>query len=63
MRFAPVFIAAGGSEDELKLVTDSGGRMRYRLVTGEYRLRLETGSETGFAVRDGRWTTVRLRLP
>jgi hypothetical protein len=62
VRFAPVYVASLGSEDEIKLVTDSRGRMRYRLVAGEYRLRLEEGSKTGFAVHDRRWTVVRLRL-
>jgi hypothetical protein len=62
VRFAPVAIASVGSADEIKLVTDSHGRMRYRLAAGEYRLRLEEAGETPFAVGGDRWTMVRLRL-
>jgi hypothetical protein len=63
VRFAPVYVASVGSKDEIKLVTDSRGRLRYRLVAGDYRLRVQEGSETGFAVGDDRWTIVRLRMP
>jgi hypothetical protein len=63
VRFARVDVALVGSRDEIELVTDSRGRLRYRLVAGEYRLRLEEGGETRFAVDDRRWSAVRLRLP
>lgn len=54
--------AVGG--DEIKLVTDSRGRLRYRLTAGDYRLRvLQHSPATPFAVADRGWTTVRHRLP
>jgi len=63
LRFARVSVASGNSQEELELVTDSQGRMRYCLAAGEYRVRLAAGGETRFTVNDGRWTVVRLRLP
>jgi hypothetical protein len=63
VRFAHVSLSATGAEDELALVTDSQGRMRYRLADGDYLLRTDDGHESRFAVRHGRWTTVRVRVP
>ena len=62
-RFANVLLSAADAEDHVALVTDSQGRMRYRLPDGEYVLRMSEGQESRFTVRDGRWTTVRIRLP
>jgi hypothetical protein len=62
-RFANVSLAATDAEDDVALVTDSQGRMRYRLPDGEYLLRMADLHESRFTVRDGRWTTVRIRLP
>jgi hypothetical protein len=63
VRFANVSLSATDAKADVALVTDSQGRMRYRLPDGEYLLRMADGHESRFAVRDGRWTTVRLRLP
>jgi len=62
LRFARVLVTSGESQEDLELVTDSQGRMRYRLAAGDYRIRVEAGSETPFTVSDGRWTVVRLQL-
>jgi hypothetical protein len=62
VRFANVSLSEADAEDDVALVTDSQGRMRYRLPDGEYLLRMTEGRESRFTVRDGRWTTVRLRL-
>lgn len=62
-RFANVSLSAADAKDDVVLVTDSQGRMRYRLPDGEYLLRVARGHESRFTVRDGRWTTVRMRLP
>jgi hypothetical protein len=63
VRFANVSLSAADGKDDVALVTDSQGRMRYRLPDGEYLLHMTEGQESRFTVRDGRWTTVRLRLP
>ena len=63
VRFANVSLSAADAKDDVALVTDSQGRMRYRLPDGEYLLRMTEGHESRFTVRDGRWTTVRIRLP
>jgi hypothetical protein len=63
VRFANVTVSASGAKDDVALVTDSQGRMRYRLPDGQYLLRMTAGQESRFTVRDGRWTTVRIRLP
>jgi hypothetical protein len=63
VRFADVSVAAADATVATALVTDSQGRMRYRLPDGEYVLRAAGGDESRFTVRDGRWTTVRMRLP
>jgi hypothetical protein len=63
VRFANVALSAANATDDVALVTDSQGRMRYRLPDGEYLLRVTEGHESRFTVRDGRWTTVRIRLP
>ncbi len=62
-RFAEVSLTLVGSDDRRSLVTDAQGRMRFRLADGDYLLRTAHGHESCFAVRDGRWTTVRVRLP
>ncbi len=61
-RFAPVSVAASGGQNEIELVTDSRGRLRYHLAAGEYRLRLQHAPDVPIAVGDHGWTTVRLRL-
>lgn len=61
VRFADVSISGGDGSDDVSLVTDAEGRMRYRLADGEYLIRLD-GLASHFTVRDGRWTTVRLSL-
>jgi hypothetical protein len=60
-RFARVVLDGGSGEDTL-LVTDSRGRLRYRLPDGQYRVRVPGGEETRFLVEEHRWTTVRLAL-
>jgi hypothetical protein len=61
-RFAEVRLSDADGENARALVTDSTGRMRFRLPDGDYRLRVSDGPETGFAVHDQRWTTVCLKL-
>ncbi len=61
-RFAEVQLSDGNGENDRVLVTDSTGRMRFRLPDGDYRLRILDGQEARFAVQDRRWTMVRLRL-
>lgn len=63
VRFAGVVVARASDHDEIALVTDSSGRLRYRLPTGDCRLRLNDGVETEFRVEISRWTSVRTRLP
>lgn len=63
VRFANVSLSAADSNDDLALVTDAQGRMHYRLADGEYLLRMSEGQASRFAVREGRWTMVRIRLP
>jgi hypothetical protein len=63
VRFANVAVAGATNREEIALVTDSSGCLRYRLAAGEYRLRVAGGLETPFAVGRGRWTSVRMRLP
>jgi hypothetical protein len=63
VRCVRLTVAALGTDNETTLVTDSQGRLRYHLPAGEYLLRLAHGGVTHFAVRDGRWTPVRLQLP
>jgi hypothetical protein len=62
-RFAEVAIVPMEGDAELTLVTDSSGRLRYRLPAGDYQIRAAAGGETEFTVRRSGWTTVRLRLP
>jgi hypothetical protein len=61
-RFAQVQLSDVNGEHDRALVTDSAGRMHFRLADGHYRLRVLDGPETRFAVHDQRWTTVRVRL-
>jgi len=63
VRFANVSVSAADANDDVALVSDAHGRMRYRLPDGDYLLRIAGGQELRFTVRDGRWTTVRVRLP
>jgi hypothetical protein len=63
VRFANVLLSAADAKDDVALVTDAQGQMRYRLPDGEYVLRMTEGEESRFTVRDGRWITVRIRLP
>jgi hypothetical protein len=62
-RFATIAIVPAGSDEEVSLVTDSRGRLRYWLLAGEYQIRAAEGGKTQFSVSRGCWTTVRLRLP
>ncbi len=70
VRFARVEISPldGGAvsslkEDrEMKLVTDSRGRLRYPLSAGQYRIRVAEDAEHRFEVRDG-WASVNIQLP
>lgn len=61
LRSAPVSVAAVDGE-EIHLVTDSRGRLRYHLTAGDYRLAVQHGPDMPFAVRDHGWTTVRPHL-
>jgi hypothetical protein len=63
VRFARVAVSSSRDEDALDLVTDSCGRLAYRLPAGRYRLRVAEAAEARFAVGSERWTTVRLQLP
>ncbi len=63
VRCAPVTVSRIGAGSDLHLVTDAQGRMRYRLPGGDYLLRAPAAQAARFSVRDGRWTTVRVRLP
>ena len=62
VRFARV-VARASDDEEIALVTDSSGGLRYRLSAGDYRLRLDDGVETEFRVEIGPWTAVRAQLP
>jgi hypothetical protein len=63
VRFARVVVAPlDGGREETTLVTDSGGRLRYRLSPGEYRLHVDDYGDARFAVSGRGWKTVRLRL-
>lgn len=62
VRFARVGVVCPEASEEIALVTDSSGRLRYRLPGGEYLLRVGDGPETVFRVEPGRWTLVRLRV-
>jgi hypothetical protein len=62
VRFARLGIVRASDGEEIALVTDSTGRLRYRLPAGEYRLRLGAGIESEFSVAGGRWTLLRMRL-
>jgi hypothetical protein len=61
VRFATVHVRAEGAGAEVELVTDSRGRLRYRLAPGAYRLLGPAGVEVCFEVSRG-WTPVRARL-
>jgi hypothetical protein len=63
VRCVRVTVATVEGHDERTLITDSRGRLRYHLTAGRYRLQFPDGGETRFAVDDGRWTSIRLRLP
>ena len=63
VRFARVTVRSSRDDGEFDLVTDSFGRLAYRLPPGRYRLRVAEAAEARFAVGKERWTTVRLRLP
>jgi hypothetical protein len=60
-RFAQVTLD-GASDVDTVLVTDSRGRLRYRLPEGQYRVRLLGGEEQQFLVEENRWAAVRLAL-
>lgn len=63
LRFAALSVIQIESDEQVRLVTDSRGRLRYRLEAGEYELRLQLGGETRFVVGEDGWTSVRLQLP
>jgi len=63
VRFARVTMSSSRDEEEFDLVTDSCGRLAYRLPSGRYRVRVAEAAEARFTVSGERWTTVRLRLP
>ena len=63
VRFAAVSLSAAEGNEDVASATDAQGRMRYRLPDGDYLLHVTEGRESRFTVRDGRWTTVRIRLP
>ena len=60
-RCAEVVLDGGSGVDTL-LVTDSRGRLRYRLPDGPYRVRVPGGEQTQFRVAEQRGTMVRLAL-
>jgi hypothetical protein len=62
LRSAPVSVAGVSGEDEIMLVTDSRGRLRYRLTAGDYRLQVQHAPEVSFAVGEHGWTPVHVRL-
>jgi hypothetical protein len=62
VRFAEVTVRPDHG-DELRLVTDADGRLRYRLASGEYTIRLATGGAAHCMIRHEGWTSVHLRLP
>jgi hypothetical protein len=62
VRFAHVGVVRSPSDEEIRLVTDARGRLRYPLPAGESRLRLGDGAETRFSVDGLRWTGVRRTL-
>jgi hypothetical protein len=61
LRFATVYVESSDGHQAVKLATDAGGRLRYRLPAGSYRLRVEHDGPAAFDVATG-WTTVRLPL-
>lgn len=63
VRAARLVVTTVDGGERRALVTDSRGRLRYHLAAGHYRLQLADGGGTEFAVADGRWTPVHLRLP
>jgi hypothetical protein len=62
VRFAEITVRPDDG-DAVNLVTDAGGRLRYRLPCGEYEIRLANGSEAHCTVRREGWTSVHLQLP
>lgn len=62
VRFARLSVSPVDDEQQIALVTDAQGRLRYQLPPGEYRLHLDEAAEQRFEVGDG-WTTVRIQLP
>jgi hypothetical protein len=62
VRFAEVTVRPDGGE-ERHLVTDADGRLRYRLPSGEYEIRVDTGGEAHCTIRPDGWTSVHLQLP
>jgi hypothetical protein len=62
LRSASVSVTSVRGEDEIMLVTDSHGRLRYRLPAGDYRLHAQHAPEVSFAVAEHGWTPVRVRL-
>jgi hypothetical protein len=62
VRFAEVAVRPDNG-DELRLVTDADGRLRYRLALGEYEIRLATGGEARCTIGREGWTAVHVRLP
>ena len=63
VRFAEVTVRPDAGE-EVRLVTDAGGRLRYRLPSGEYEIGLVSGSDDAqCTIRRNGWTSLHLQLP
>lgn len=62
VRFAELTVGPADG-DEVRLVTDANGRLRYRLASGEYVIRVANGGEARCTIRREGWTSVHLQLP
>ena len=62
VRFAEITVRPENG-DEMRLVTDAAGRLRYRLPSGEYEIEVGSGGGAPCTVQREGWTSVRVRLP